>query len=197
MSSAEKLKETDRIKYEQAIYEFETLPDKDSDYNKIEVPDGGYGWVVVFSSFLLNFCTSGASYGYGVYLSYYMDSGKYETGGKLDYAAIGGLSFGVGLLFSPLYNYILLRTSPKKLAYCVRNCYSECCCPTSCFFHQIMAGLSDSRRIHLGRHRCDMFSKHYNSSSMVSKKKIPCFRDYRGWNRCGRNSFQLFHPAYY
>lgn len=51
-------------------------------YNKIPVPDGGYGWVVVFSSFLLNFCTSGASYGYGVFLSYYMDSGKYVTGAR-------------------------------------------------------------------------------------------------------------------
>lgn len=83
-------------------------------YNKIKVPDGGYDWVVVFSSFLLNFCTSGASYIH-VYLSCYMDSGKYETGGKLDYAAIGGLSFGVGVLFSPLYNYILIKTSPRKL----------------------------------------------------------------------------------
>lgn len=116
ISSAGELKDPGRLEKEQTIYEFETVPeDEDDSYNKIKVPDGGYGWVVVFSSFLLNFCTSGASYGYGVYLSYYMDSGKYETGGKLDYAAIGGLSFGVGVLFSPLYNYILINTSPRKL----------------------------------------------------------------------------------
>ena len=111
-----KLQEQDIINKEATACSVESLTDSsEDDYNKISVPDGGYGWVVVFSSFVFNFCTWGATSGYSVYLSYYMTSDKYDTGTDLDYAAIGGLSFGVGLFLAPLFNYLLIKSSAKKV----------------------------------------------------------------------------------
>ncbi|QEU60734.1 hypothetical protein KDRO_D04280 [Kluyveromyces lactis] len=71
----------------------------------IEIPDGGYGWVITFAFFLYNFCTWGANAGYAVYLATYLSRDVFPGGGKLDYAAIGGLAFGVGLLFAPVIIY--------------------------------------------------------------------------------------------
>ncbi|CDO93023.1 unnamed protein product [Kluyveromyces dobzhanskii CBS 2104] len=109
-------KEVDAISKNPTICSVKSSCDSsDDDFNKISVPDGGYGWVVVFSSFIFNLCTWGAASGYSVYLSYYMSSDEYETGSDLDYAAIGGLSFGVGLFLAPLFNYLLIKTSTKKV----------------------------------------------------------------------------------
>lgn len=110
------VKEDNNLQDEKTNCTVESLSDSyDENYNKIKVPDGGYGWVVVFASFLFNFCTWGATSGYSVYLSYYMSSDKYQTGSTLDYAAIGGLDFGVGLFMAPIFNYLLIKTSVKKV----------------------------------------------------------------------------------
>lgn len=83
------------------------------DYNKIQIPDGGYGWVVVGCYFFLNFCTWGSNAGFAIYLTYYLDSNKFPGGTKEDFAAVGGLAFGAGLMFAPLINYFVFRTSVK------------------------------------------------------------------------------------
>lgn len=71
----------------------------------IEVPDGGYGWVVLFAFFLFNFCTWGANAGYAIYLTEYLDNNMFAGGTKLDYSAVGGIAFGVGLLFAPFITW--------------------------------------------------------------------------------------------
>lgn len=71
-----------------------------------DIPDGGYGWVVVFACFLFNFNTWGANSGFAIYLSYYLNNGTFPGADKYDYAWIGGITFGVGLAFSPAINYI-------------------------------------------------------------------------------------------
>lgn len=71
-----------------------------------EIPDGGYGWFVMFACFLLNFTTWGANSGFAIYLSYYLNNGIFPGADKYDYALIGGMTFGVGLVFSPAINYI-------------------------------------------------------------------------------------------
>lgn len=70
------------------------------------IPDGGYGWLVVFACFLLNFNTWGANLGFAIYLSYYLNHGTFHGADKYDYALIGGITFGVGLVFAPGINYI-------------------------------------------------------------------------------------------
>lgn len=48
----------------------------------IKAPDGGYGWIVVFASFMCNFTVDGICYTFGLFLPYFMTefhSGKAIT----------------------------------------------------------------------------------------------------------------------
>lgn len=80
------------------------------DFSKLDIthdiPDGGYGWVVVFAIFMMNANSWGANAGFAIYLSHYLNHNTFEGGDKFDYALIGGMTFGVGLLFAPVINYI-------------------------------------------------------------------------------------------
>lgn len=70
------------------------------------IPDGGYGWLIVVACFLINFNTWGANSGFAIYLSHYLNHNTFPGGDKYDYALVGGLTFGVGLLFSPFIIYL-------------------------------------------------------------------------------------------
>ncbi|OBA19133.1 MFS general substrate transporter [Metschnikowia bicuspidata var. bicuspidata NRRL YB-4993] len=70
-----------------------------------EIPDGGYGWFIVLACFLLNFNTWGANSGFAVYLSTYLNEDTFDGASKYDYALIGGMTFGVGLVFAPVVNW--------------------------------------------------------------------------------------------
>lgn len=78
--------------------------------NIIEIPDGGYGWFVCAGVFFLNFGTWAANSGYSIYLANYLKNDRFSDAGRLDYAAIGGLAFGSGLVMGPLVR-VLLRVS--------------------------------------------------------------------------------------
>lgn len=69
-----------------------------------DIPDGGYGWLVVLACFLINFNTWGANSGYAIYLSEYLNNGTFPGADKYDYALIGGMTFGVGLACLPVVN---------------------------------------------------------------------------------------------
>nr|QFR37117.1 MFS transporter [Cyberlindnera americana] len=75
---------------------------------EMEFTEGGVkAWMSVAASFLFNISTWAVNSSYAVYLAHYL---KYETfpdASKLDYAAIGGLAFGTGMLFSPIVRLIL------------------------------------------------------------------------------------------
>ncbi|ODV62506.1 MFS general substrate transporter [Ascoidea rubescens DSM 1968] len=71
-----------------------------------EVPDGGYGWVIVGAIFLISVVTWGANAGFAVYLAHYLSEDTFEGGTKIDYAVIGGLAFGSGLMIAPLITYL-------------------------------------------------------------------------------------------
>lgn len=66
------------------------------------IPDGGYGWLIVVSCFLINFNTWGANSGFAIYLNYYLNHDTFAGGDKYDYALIGGITFGLGLFCAPL-----------------------------------------------------------------------------------------------
>ncbi|ODV95052.1 hypothetical protein PACTADRAFT_50876 [Pachysolen tannophilus NRRL Y-2460] len=74
--------------------------------NIIDVPDGGYGWFVVLAIFLFNFSTWGANSAYAIYLAHYLNYDVFHGATSVDYGAIGGLTFGSGLLFGPVINLI-------------------------------------------------------------------------------------------
>lgn len=93
--------------------DLEKSPDS-SDSDEFDIPDGGYGWLVVLAVFLINANTWGANSGFSIYLAHYLEHGTFAGGDKYDYALIGGFAFGIGLIFSPVINKLhgLIGTKP-------------------------------------------------------------------------------------
>ncbi|GMM35158.1 hypothetical protein DASC09_024830 [Saccharomycopsis crataegensis] len=85
--------------------ELQNPPEQNSKSN-FDIPDGGYGWVVVGAVCCINACSWGAIAGFSVILAYYMQHSVFEDGSKMAYSVISGLSFGAGLIFSPLVIYL-------------------------------------------------------------------------------------------
>ncbi|SPJ76003.1 uncharacterized protein FTOL_05734 [Fusarium torulosum] len=69
-------------------------------------PDGGYGWVIVGSCFILNAFTWGVTASFGVYLSEYVSSGRITNAKPMEYGLIGGLNFSCAMLLAPLATYL-------------------------------------------------------------------------------------------
>jgi MFS family permease len=74
-----------------------------------EIPDGGYGWIIVFAVCIINAFTWGVLASYGVYLAYYLSTSQFPSATPRDYAFIGGLNFGLAVLVSSPATY-LVRT---------------------------------------------------------------------------------------
>jgi hypothetical protein len=68
-------------------------------------PDGGYGWVVVFASFMCNMIVDGIAYTFGVFLGEFV---KFFGEGKGKTAWVGSLLSGMYLSAG---EYLLLRCS--------------------------------------------------------------------------------------
>ncbi|KAM6533687.1 hypothetical protein FALCPG4_006652 [Fusarium falciforme] len=65
-------------------------------------PEGGYGWVCVAATFLINAHTWGINSAYGVILAFYLSDYTFPGTTALDYAFVGGLSIACAMLVSPL-----------------------------------------------------------------------------------------------
>jgi hypothetical protein len=83
----------------------------------IQPPDGGWGWVVVFSSFLIHVIADGIVYSFGVFLPvfvHYFDSGRGATSwvGSLQPA----VTFTVGKFTTKFYLYTVkpVNNNPVK-----------------------------------------------------------------------------------
>ncbi|XP_030762100.1 monocarboxylate transporter 3 isoform X3 [Sitophilus oryzae] len=74
-------------------------------------PDGGYGWVVVFASFMCNMIVDGIAYTFGVFLTPMMDHYG-ETKGKTAWVGslLSGMYLSAGPLVSALTNKFGCRT---------------------------------------------------------------------------------------
>lgn len=79
----------------------------------IDVPDGGYGWFVVFAVFCFNIATWASNSAFSIYLAHYLKTQQFAHASKLDYAAIGGIAFGCGLFLAPIIIYYIKLTGPR------------------------------------------------------------------------------------
>ncbi|KAF2503311.1 MFS transporter, MCP family, solute carrier family 16, member 6 [Lophium mytilinum] len=70
------------------------------------IPEGGYGWVIVACAFTINGFTWGVVASYGVFLAYYLSRDVFHGATALDYAFIGGLSFGPAVLIASPVTYL-------------------------------------------------------------------------------------------
>ncbi|KAK6198117.1 monocarboxylate transporter [Scheffersomyces amazonensis] len=66
----------------------------------------GYSWVILCCTFILTMAAWGNNSGYAIYFAYYSSNEIYKGSTTLDFAAIGGIIFGVGITFAPIINYI-------------------------------------------------------------------------------------------
>lgn len=74
-----------------------------------QIPDGGYGWIIVCSVFTINAFTWGVLASYGVYLAYYLSSNRFPSATSLDYAFIGGINFGLSMLVASPVTYLVRK----------------------------------------------------------------------------------------
>ncbi|KAH3686093.1 hypothetical protein WICPIJ_002930 [Wickerhamomyces pijperi] len=79
----------------------------------IEVPDGGYGWVVLFGVSLFCVSTWASNSAYAIYLAHYIEKGLFPGVTILNFAAIGGVGFGTGLMFGNLILWLTHHTHVK------------------------------------------------------------------------------------
>lgn len=77
--------------------------------NDAKVPDGGYGWVCVACSMMINAHTWGTVASYGVVLAYYLSHDYFPGTTPTTYAFIGTLYLSQGLLISPVATYLVRR----------------------------------------------------------------------------------------
>ncbi|KAH8891628.1 MFS general substrate transporter [Thozetella sp. PMI_491] len=72
-------------------------------------PDGGYGWAVVGSCFVLNCFSWGVTASFGIYLSEYMSLGLVSKAGSFELGLIGGMNFTFAVLLAPLATLLTRR----------------------------------------------------------------------------------------
>lgn len=75
-------------------------------------PDGGWGWVVVFASFMVNMIADGVTFSFGVI---FIEFEKYFDEGKSKTAWIGSLFMAVPLLSGPIASFLTDRYGCQKV----------------------------------------------------------------------------------
>ncbi|XKL66689.1 hypothetical protein PGB90_010109 [Kerria lacca] len=88
--------------------------DADSDrYSEARAPDGGWGWVIVFASFMVNLIADGVTFSFGVI---YLEFVKYFGEGKSKTAWIGSLFLAIPLLSGPIASYLTDRYGCRRVS---------------------------------------------------------------------------------
>lgn len=88
----------------------EQLEEEEQEQNDNElIFDQGYSWVVLIAATTVSTFSWGANSSFGVYLANFITSNKYPDATDLDFAFVGGLSFGIGLMGSPIPTLLIKR----------------------------------------------------------------------------------------
>lgn len=81
-------------------------------YSEAHPPDGGWGWVVVFASFVVNLIADGITFSFGVI---YVEFLNYFNEGKAKTAWIGSLFMAMPLLSGPVASFLTDRYGCRKV----------------------------------------------------------------------------------
>lgn len=81
-------------------------------YSEAKPPDGGWGWVVVFASFIVNLIADGITFSFGVI---YVEFLNYFGEGKGKTAWIGSLFMAMPLLSGPVASFLTDRYGCRKV----------------------------------------------------------------------------------
>ncbi|XP_055314632.1 uncharacterized protein LOC129575272 isoform X6 [Sitodiplosis mosellana] len=83
-----------------------------SQFAEAKPPDGGWGWVIVFASFMVNLIADGITFSFGVI---YVELLKYFGEGKAKTAWIGSLFMAMPLLSGPIASFLTDRFGCRKV----------------------------------------------------------------------------------
>lgn len=107
MEDSEKEKDDERVRLNSVGNADDIFSDDAEDVFSIapyEVPDGGYGWVIVIASFFCNVIVDGIAYTFGVFLNEFVN---YFQEGKGKVAWVGSLLSGMYLSAGPLVSALV------------------------------------------------------------------------------------------
>ena len=80
-----------------------------------KIPDGGYGWAIVFATFAVNSITAGYGYTWGVYQDYYYKHVFHEQTSTFILLFIGSINTSSIFLLGPVSDYMLDRFGYRSL----------------------------------------------------------------------------------
>lgn len=84
----------------------------DDEFSEIQAPDGGWGWVVVFASFMINMIADGITFSFGIFNVEFL---KYFGDSKGKTAWIGSIFMASPLLSGPIASYLTDRYGCRKV----------------------------------------------------------------------------------
>lgn len=86
--------------------------DEEDEFSEIKAPDGGWGWVVVFASFMINMIADGITFSFGIFNVEFL---KYFGDSKGKTAWIGSIFMASPLLSGPIASYLTDRYGCRKV----------------------------------------------------------------------------------
>lgn len=86
--------------------------DEDEEFSEKQALDGGYGWVIVFASFLINMIADGITFSFGIFNVEFL---KYFGDSKGKTAWIGSIFMASPLLSGPIASYLTDRYGCRKV----------------------------------------------------------------------------------
>ncbi|XP_068631881.1 monocarboxylate transporter 9-like [Battus philenor] len=86
--------------------------DEDLSIAEARPPDGGWGWVVVFASFMVNLIADGITFSFGVFYPHFLE---YFGEGKGKTALIAGIFMAMPLLSGPIASFLTDRYGCRRM----------------------------------------------------------------------------------
>ncbi|XP_072931616.1 monocarboxylate transporter 9-like [Epargyreus clarus] len=86
--------------------------DEDVSITEARPPDGGWGWVVVFASFMVNLIADGITFSFGVFYPHFLE---YFGEGKGKTAWIAGIFMAMPLLSGPIASFLTDRYGCRRM----------------------------------------------------------------------------------
>lgn len=86
--------------------------DEDLSIAEARPPDGGWGWVVVFASFMVNLIADGITFSFGVFYPHFLE---YFGEGKGKTAWIAGIFMAMPLLSGPIASFLTDRYGCRRM----------------------------------------------------------------------------------
>lgn len=86
--------------------------DEEVSVTEARPPDGGWGWVVVFASFMVNLIADGVTFSFGVFYVHFLE---FFGEGKGKTAWIGGIFMAMPLLSGPIASFLTDRYGCRRM----------------------------------------------------------------------------------